>query len=206
MANSSETCDEEHELQLITEVSVTANCTTDDQQVSAIKGRKSSVDTIGLAVFRLARDEQGALIGVTCPEGQAAEIRVGRKTGHYSVGFCASLGEGCPLSGQWAAKPLKNRNVRILRINLKDLQAALRRQQVAETGKEVVNRRASVEATVRSVVHPFGGHLCKLPGRGKSRVTTMIVQRAAMVTIRRIAEHLCPQVPKTRISEPILQC
>lgn len=246
VANITETCGEENDLQLITAVSVAPNCTDDQQllsedlanlservdvevlytdggytgdtasraveaagvehQVSAIKGRKPSAEIVGLDSFTLERDDQGVLTGVVCPEGQRAEIRPGRKAGRFNAGFCASRCEGCPLIGQCPAKPLKRRDVRILRISLKDVQVALRRQQVAQTGKEVINRRASVEATVRSVIHPFGGHLCKLPVRGKSRITTMIVQSAVMVNIRRITGYLCPKGPAPLISKPIVQC
>ncbi len=246
VANITETCDEQNELQLITSVSVAPNCTDDqqllsddlkhlservelevlytdggytgdtadqaveaagvDHQVSAIKGRKLSGEKIGLDAFTMHRGEQGVLTGLECPGGQAAEIRQGSKAGMYRAGFSASRCEGCPLSGQCPAKLLKKRNVRILRVRLKDMQVALRRQQVAETGKDVGNKRASVEATVRSVIHPFGGHLCKLPVRGKSRITTMMVLSAAMVNIRRITGYLCSKKPIIQKTAPILQC
>ena len=66
---------------------------------------------------------------------------------------------------------------------------ALQRQRLAEN-KQALNIRASVESTVRSVIHPFGGHLCKMPVRGKARIKTMAVLSAAMVNIRRITEYL----------------
>ncbi|RKX87965.1 MAG: hypothetical protein DRP59_12625, partial [Spirochaetes bacterium] len=53
-----------------------------------------------------------------------------------------------------------------------------------------LNIRASVESTVRSVIHPFGGHLCKLPVRGAERIKTMTILSAAMVNIRRITGYL----------------
>jgi len=49
-----------------------------------------------------------------------------------------------------------------------------------------------VESTVRSVIHPFGGHLCKLPVRGAERIKTMVTLAASMVNIRRITGYLSP--------------
>ncbi len=41
----------------------------------------------------------------------------------------------------------------------------------------------------RSVIHPFGGHLCKIPVRGKIRIAQMVILSVAMVNIRRIRVH-----------------
>ena len=66
---------------------------------------------------------------------------------------------------------------------------ALQRQRLAEN-KQALNIAASVESTVRSVIHPVGGHLSKMPVLGKARIKTMAVLSAAMVNIRRITEYL----------------
>jgi hypothetical protein len=87
--------------------------------------------------------------------------------------------EQCP------TKKLKKRNLYVLHFTTDDLRVAQQRIQVAESGKEVLNMRASVESTVRSVIHPFGGHLCKMPVRGNHRITTMTILSAMMVNIRR---------------------
>ncbi len=50
--------------------------------------------------------------------------------------------------------------------------------------KEITNKRVSIESSARSVIHPFGGHLCKLPVRGLYRVTTMIILSGMMVNVR----------------------
>jgi hypothetical protein len=120
---------------------------------------------------------------------------------------------------------MKKRPSFVLRFTTTDLRVAATRKQVAETGKEIVNKRppvkpvvllappirglaaafsrrrwsfvgkerASIESTVRSVIHPFGGHLCKLPVRGRHRITNMIVLSAMMVNIRRITGYLFPE-------------
>ena len=78
--------------------------------------------------------------------------------------------------------------IRILRFSSDDFRAAKQRKACRESCKEK-NIRASVESTVRSVIHPFGGHLCKMPVRGRIRIHQMIVLSAAMVNIRRITAH-----------------
>ena len=52
--------------------------------------------------------------------------------------------------------------------------------------------RSSVEITVRSVIHPFGGHPYKMPVIGKERITTMVILSTIMINIRRITEYLSP--------------
>jgi hypothetical protein len=233
VANISETCDPENELQLITSVHVEAN-TTDDQKLladdleglcerteleelitdggylgetaaealagksvelktSAIKGKPRGGDTIGFEEFTVERDDERAVTGLTCPQGQAAEVRSGKKPGCYSAGFDAEVCEQCPFADRCPARPLKKRPVRVLRFTDTTIRVAQQRRAFAESGTETTNRRASIESTVRSVIHPFGGHLCKMPVRGKSRVTTMTVLSAAMVNVRRIARYLFAQ-------------
>lgn len=235
VANITETCDDENELQLITRVSVAPNRTDDQellagdlenlkqrsgieevytdagytgevaaratekhevkQQVSAIKGRKRSENSIGLEQFTITRDSEGTVTAIVCPNGVSGELRSGKNKDHYTAGFDAGECESCPLREQCPCKRLKKRDRFVFRFTTSDLRVAAQRQQIAETGKEILNKRASVESTVRSVIHPFGGHLCKVPVRGKQRITTMMVLSAAMVNIRRITEYLCPAVP-----------
>tara|TARA_Y100000031_G_scaffold56068_1_gene63716 strand:+ start:92 stop:1720 length:1629 start_codon:yes stop_codon:yes gene_type:complete len=171
-----------------------------EQKTSAIKGRKKETDTIGLEAFEIIRDDNGKVTAVECPQGHPAEVRDGRAIGRYSAGFDGIGCEGCPLRDRCPTKPLKKRNLYVYRFCDTDVRVAQQRRQLAESGKEAVNLRASVESTVRSVIHPFGGHLCKMPVRGKARVTTMAVLSGAMVNVRRITHYL---FPKDRIVGPL---
>ncbi len=233
VANITETCDPENELQLITAMSVEANVTDDqkllvddlarldertdieevitdagytgptaaealelhevEQKSSAIKGRKKESDVLGLEAFEITRDDDGKIVELECPQGESAEVRDGRVAGRYSAGFDGTVCEGCPFREQCPAKQLKKRNVYVYRFGDTDVRVAQLRRQVAESGKQALNMRASVESTVRSVIHPFGGHLCKMPVRGKARVTTMAVLSGAMVNVRRITGYLFPK-------------
>ena len=165
-----------------------------EQKVSAIKGRKKSQD-MGLEHFTITRNEKGDPVSMTCPNKLEGEIKIREKTGRYTAGFDSRACEHCPFSEQCPAKPLKKKNLRVLRFTKDNIRVAAQRRQVCENGKEVLNKRASVESTVRSVIHPFGGHCCKVPVRGHPRITNLMILSAAMVNIRRIAKYLCPPQP-----------
>ena len=233
VANITETCDEENDLQLISRVNVASN-TTDDQQllaedvenlkermeidelytdagytgetaaevtaqhqvkqhVSAIKGRKKEKTSLGLEDFTVTRNGEGTVTAITCPNGHSGELRKSKKENRYTAGFSADICRTCPFVDQCPAKRLKKRPSFVLHFTATDLRVAATRKQVAETGKEIANKRASIESTVRSVIHPFGGHLCTLPVRGQHRITTMMVLSGMMVNIRRITGYLFPE-------------
>jgi hypothetical protein len=72
----------------------------------------------------------------------------------------------------------------VLRFSQQQVNVAHRyenQQQAKASGR---NLRSAVEATVRSVKHPFRNG--KLPVRGKRRVSMMMVASAAMTNVRRI--------------------
>jgi hypothetical protein len=69
------------------------------------------------------------------------------------------------------------------------------------------NLRSAVEATVRSIKHPFGNG--KLPVRGRPRMSMMLVASAAMTNIRRIwrkntAPRPAPPAFVARLVEDVL--
>ena len=230
VANITETCDPENDLQLITTTNLEPNA-TDDQKlmaddldnlhlrtdikeivtdagyigptgneatekydikhsVTALKGRKKDENIFGLDDFKIEKDDKGQPINIECPNGIAGEIKQG-KPGRYSAGFDSNTCETCPFKDKCFAKKLKKKDLFIIRFTDDNIRVALQRQQFEEN-KDNLNIRASVESTVRSVIHPFGGHLCKLPVRGKERIKTMVILGTAMVNIRRITGYLSP--------------
>ncbi|MEA1910477.1 MAG: transposase [Spirochaetota bacterium] len=156
--------------------------------VTALKGRKRDEDKFGLDDFKIEKDEEGLPVNIECPNGITGEIKQG-KPGRYSAGFDSSTCEACPFKDKCFAKKLKKKDLSIIRFTDDNIRVALQRQQFEEN-KDNLNIRASVESTVRSVIHPFGGHLCKLPVRGIERIKTMTILSAAMVNIRRITGYL----------------
>jgi hypothetical protein len=230
VANITETCDSENELQLITTVSVEPNI-TDDQvlmttdldnlanrmvieeivtdagyigktanestnkhnlkhSVTALKGRKKDENKFGFEDFDTEIDGEGIPISIKCPNNIFGELKYG-KPRSYSAGFDYNICKECPLKEKCFAKKLKKKDLSVIRFTSDSIRVANQRKQFGEN-KYNLNIRASVESTVRSVIHPFGGHLCKLPVRGKLRIKTMTILSASMVNIRRITEYLLP--------------
>ena len=75
-----------------------------------------------------------------------------------------------------------------MRFSRAEAQASERRRHSQEQQKEGRNLRAAVEATVRSIKHPFPAG--KLPVRGKFRVASMLIGSAAVSNVRRIERYL----------------
>jgi hypothetical protein len=241
VANITETCDPENDIQLITAVSVEPN-TTDDQKLlevdiqelkertdieevvtdagytgpvaasaleaaevnqtaTAIKGRKKQDDTIGLDDFKINRTKDGDIDSLECPNGKKGEVKKAQKAWRYSAAFESDSCKQCPFATKCPAKPLKKKELWIVRFSDDMIRVAMQRQKLKED-KGVVNIRASVENTVRCVIHPFGGHLCKLPVRGKKRIKTMILLSAMMVNIRRITKNMVEKL-KNAALQPV---
>ena len=158
-----------------------------EHRTTAIRGSKpsSSDDRLKLEEFEWETDEEGKPVKVVCPGDQEVEVTAGRKDGRFTAEFDDELCAACPFSDRCPAEALKRRPARVLRLNTRAAQVAKMRKEQKQNRKDG-NIRAAVEATVRSVIHPFGGHLCKLPVRGIIRNTQMITCSAMMVNLRRI--------------------
>lgn len=170
--------------------------TMQEQQVqqiqTAIRGRKPAAEKLGLEDFEWQVDvDDGQPQSVTCPQGQQAEATAGRKEGRYRAAFDSSRCESCPLRDQCPTEPLKRRPENVLRFSQQDVNVALRRQRCADERVSERHLRPAVEATVRAVKHPFGNG--KVPVRGKSRVSTVMTESAAMNNVRQIHRYLISQ-------------
>jgi len=156
--------------------------------VTALRGRRKDENKLSLDDFEIEKDKESNPVYIKCPNGIVGEIKQG-KPERYSAGFDSNICDVCPFKDKCFAKKLKKKDLSIIRFTDDNIRVAQQKQQYKES-KDNLNIRASVESTVRSVIHPFGGHLCKLPVRGKERVKTMIILSAAMVNIRRITGYL----------------
>jgi len=229
VANLTETCDPENEVQLITQVQVAPN-TQDDEQLAVeavpglkartelealwtdggyngpaaeaafreqqiehiptnVRGRHSAPERMGLEAFSWETDQRGNPVAVTCPGGQRAPLREGRKRDRFLADFEQTRCQTCALQDQCPTQSVRRRAKRVLRVQARAVQVARLRQRVARTRGRGQNRRAAVESTVRSVTHPFGGQAGKLPVRGQIRVTQVVTYSALMVNVRRIWRH-----------------
>ena len=228
VANVTETCNPENELQLIVKVQTEPNNTDDaamlnetlpalkertgvdemhtdggynspdvDQTMrelgiaqiqTAIRGRKPSAEKLSLDAFAWELDDESRPRAVTCPHGQRAEVTPGRMKDRYRAAFDAAGCEGCPFLDSCPTEPLKRTPERVLRFSQQEVDLALRRQRSVEARASGQNLRSAVEATVRSVKHPFDNG--KVPVRGQPRVGMVVLASAAMSNLRRIHRFL----------------
>jgi hypothetical protein len=159
-----------------------------EQVQSAIRGRKPSEERLGLADFVWELDADGKPQTVTCPNGQQAEVTAGRKEHRYRAAFDAAGCESCSFCDSCPTLPLKRTPEHVLRFSQQDVEVALRRQRTADARASGQNLRAAIEATVRSIKHPFGNG--KVPVRGQPRVSVVMLGSAAMSNVRRIHRYL----------------
>jgi hypothetical protein len=159
-----------------------------EQIQTAIRGRKPSAEKLNLDAFVWELDDEGQPQAVTCPNGQQAEVTPGRKEDRYRTAFATPSCESCPFLESCRTEPLKCTPEHVLRFSQQDVDLALRRQRSAEARATGQNLRPAVEATVRSVKHPFDDG--KVPVRGQSRVSMVVLASAAMSNLRRIHRFL----------------
>ena len=150
---------------------------------TAIRGGTPSPDRVGLADFTLDTDEQAHPEQLTCPGGQTTTVEPGRKPGRFILRFDAEQCAACPLRSQCLVAPKDRSGKAVLYLDQRQVDVALKRQRLLIMKQSGQNLRAAVEATVRSVKHPFRG---KLPVRGKFRMASMMLASALMVNVRRI--------------------
>jgi len=152
---------------------------------TAIRGRKQAPGKLHLSDFEIQLDQREKPIRLTCPHAQTVSIKVTRKQ-RYHARFDPDICSVCPyhLSGQCRARPQKRDRRYLLSFRMKDVRAARRRKDHQKNKSSGRNLRAAVEATVRSVKHPFRAG--KLPVRGKFRMNSMMIASALFVNIRRI--------------------
>jgi hypothetical protein len=162
-----------------------------EQIQTAIRGRKPSEEKLSMDDFEWETTADGKPQEITCPNGQQVAVTPGRKKHRYRAAFDADDCENCPCLEQCRTQPLKRTPERVLRCSQQEVNVALRRQRSAEARASGRNPRAAVEATMRSLKHPFGNG--KVPVRGKPRVSMVMVESAAMSNLRRIHRHLVRQ-------------
>jgi hypothetical protein len=230
VANITETCDPQNELQLITKVQVAPNNVDDSQLLAealpnlqarteldtlvtdggfggeasdqalqeaktvtliqtAIRGAQPDPNKFSLSDFDIQQDEKGNPVTLTCPQGQTVPMPPGRTTG-WQARFDPALCSTCPfqLDGRCRTQPQKRDPRYLLAFTSQEVRTAKRRKDyLAHTG-DSHNLRSAVEATVRSVKHPFPAG--QLPVRGKFRIACMMIASAAVANVRRIQRYL----------------
>ena len=154
---------------------------------TSIRGQKPDPQRFNLADFEFELNQAGEPSCVTCPQGQSAEVTQGQTSGRFAR-FPAEVCATCPfqLEERCRAKPQKQDPRYFIYFTLQEMRVALRRKAYLAYKQGEHNLRAAVEATVRSVKHPFPAG--KLPVRGKFRMTCMLIAAVIFVNVRRISK------------------
>ena len=163
---------------------------------TAIRGRQPNPEKLNLANFAIQMDaESGKPLQVTCPHGQSVAAHPTCQKKGFVAHFAPPDCQICPFfeQGQCPAQAGKRDERHHLRFTQAEAQASQRRRRSRAQKKEAGNLRAAVEATVRSVKHPFPA--AKLPVRGLFRVACMVIGSAAVTNIRRIQRYLKAKIP-----------
>jgi hypothetical protein len=163
-----------------------------EQQVehiqTAIRGRTTDPEKLHLADFTIKLNQDGKPVQVICPQGQTETVQSSSQKKTFVAHFNAEVCSTCPLVSKCPAQPGKRDPRRHVRFTQAAAHASERRRRSQEQQKEGRNLRAAVEATVRSVKHPFPTG--KLPVRGKFRVACLLIGSAAVSNVRRIQRYL----------------
>lgn len=236
VANVTETCDPQNEVQLITKIQVESNNVADthllhdalpnlkqrtqletlhtdsafpsprnDEELlkqnvqliqSGIRGNKPDPNRFHLTDFQFEQDTQGQPIGITCPNGQTASITHGKTSGlfaRFPVETCST----CPfqLNQRCRTHPQLRDPRYFLDFTLDEFRIAQRRKAYLAHKQDEPNLRAAIEATVRSLKHPFPSG--KLPVRGKFRMTCLMIASAMHINLCRIWRYRMQKAKQT---------
>jgi Transposase DDE domain/Transposase domain (DUF772) len=163
-----------------------------EQFQTAIRGTTAESERLRVSDFVFTRDEAGLPQTVKCPQGQEVPAQDARTQGRFMASFDPSLCNGCPFFAQCPAHARRRAGERVLYFDQQAVNVAHRRDNQRQATASKRNLRSAVEATVRSLKHPFKS--AKLPVRGLVRVSMLMVGSAAMTNVRRIWRY---QIAKT---------
>jgi hypothetical protein len=152
---------------------------------TALRGHAAA--GVSLSAFTIEATADGAPTAVRCPTGQDTLFRHMTKD-RYAAEFDAVRCACCPLAARCPSDLLKRRPVRVLRVDLHDVEIAHRRQQIAENKAAGHNLRAAIESTIGTLKHPYPDD--QLPVRGLGRVTDMMLASGLMVNVRRLWRYV----------------
>ena len=164
---------------------------------SAIRGPTTQKGRLGVSDFEFERNRRGVPTRVRCPQGQETTVSSTYTDNRFRAAFDATICATCSLLKQCPTLALKRRpHLRHLRFHQEQVNIAHRHANLRKLKDKEHNLRSAIEATIRSLKHPFGNG--KLPVRGHSRMSMMMVASAAMTNIRRIwRKVISPQPAQT---------
>lgn len=162
----------------------TAEQTCEEHQVdlraTGMRGGRSAPDHLGWEAYTWKMDGDGQPVRVTCTEGQTTDLRPGGGEGRFIARFDRAWCAQCPLFNK-RCRVVPRRGGPTFYVRERTIQVALQRQQLCPQDTPI---RTVIEATIRSLKHPFPAS--KLPVRGLIRATMVIYGSALMVNLRRL--------------------
>jgi len=174
-----------------------------NQIQTAIRGRQPDSERMHLTDFDIQFDDTDKPQKITCPYGQTVPVMRSVRRKAFITTFDLSVCQGCPMKDSCPSRPGKRDPRRRLRFTQVEANRAERRRRSEKYLRDGRNIRAAVEATMRSVKHPFPAG--KLPVRGQFRVTCMVIGSAAMTNIRRIQRYLEAKSKSARSEKAIME-
>jgi len=166
---------------------------------SAIRGGRTPHGFLSLADFEWETHDDGQPAALTCPQGQVIPVEPGRADLRFIARPDSETCDSCPLLALCPMRPQGNQRSPGLYFDQRTFQVALKRQRVT-TFSLSGNLRAAVEATVRSVKHPFRHG--KVLVRGLFRVSCVLLASAAMVNARRLHKLVTQKESNSDLSSP----
>lgn len=157
---------------------------------SGLRGNSPDPQKLSLSDFAIQFSEAGEPVQVTCPQKQQVPLCPGHLNKGLVAYFDPTICQTCPF---WQAQkcstvPGKRGGGQRLYVNWVSAHSSQRRRRSQIQKTQPQNLRAAIEATIRSIKHPFASG--KLPVRGLFRMTCLMIESAGMTNVRRIQRHL----------------
>lgn len=162
-----------------------------------MRGGQSAADHLGWEDYTWELDENGQPERVTCPQGQRVPLDLGKGQERFIARFDPEVCASCPLFNQECRVHPRQAGPTFY-VKWRSIKAAIQRQCLHPEDKPI---RAAVEATIRSLKHPFPGG--KLPVRRLIRVTMVVCCSVVMVNLRRLHAYRQAQAEQKRAVQPV---
>lgn len=164
---------------------------------SRLRGGKSSGLKWGWHEYIWQLTDDGLPKQVHCQQGQVAILRPGRVEGRWLARFDGDACAACPFFNVQCRVKLGKQGA-TLTGTTRSVEVAVLRQGITPANNGI---RAGVEATVRSVKHPFSAG--KLPVRGLIRAQMMVCSSALLVNVNRLCRYFQKQAALMGKNAPV---
>ncbi len=163
---------------------------------TALRGAHPDPDCVSLMDFVIETDAAGLPLTLLCPQGQVIAVQPGQAPNRFIARPDPIQCNACPLLARCRARPKPSAKTPTIYFHQRDLLLVKKRQAMATAPPTQGNPRAAVEATIRSLKHPFRHG--KLLVRGAFRIACLLLGSALMVNCMRIYRNTLTKPNKRR--------